>query len=413
VNRELTLPRLAEAVALHELEHWARLTPGPDGRGLASSSLIAIRDNTSTASASEVRDRAIKAGATPHPLNADQLVHDQAATMLAGLQTELRALADAHGFPERLTKADLGAAFDRAVASRISSWLPSLSPSEASQDQVWHFITAFLVPDVGLWRWPPRVRDLEPDVERLDDDADDGGNVAVINAARLLKSRRHWLKDAWRRAFVVPSRHLEWVDADLWEQIRGRPTLFGDRAVVGHYLDSVAQLEDGSVQDQAKRTRRRSAAARLYRRAEVVSFFALSTSELADVVAAALEDSAPAARTEQSLLERFVQGAARIGIDIEPALRISLPDPSRLDRIRSELRRHRNEHQGDVAAREIEAQCSLWIDSWMALSRDQRHVVLAVVLYFLLEGDERSDSHQHGLDDDRALTALAVNLLHG
>lgn len=74
--------------------------------------------------------------------------------ILAAFRTTVLEIAAMHGFPGQLTSKQASkTAFDRDLVSTIGRALP-LQPVEASEEDVWNFITLVVAPDVALWRWP-------------------------------------------------------------------------------------------------------------------------------------------------------------------------------------------------------------------------------------------------------------------
>lgn len=95
--------------------------------------------------------------------------HPQAFTMptggtplqdsyLAGLRDAVVAAAGEHGFPDWRPYGFLG--FELKVAEILAGWQPiwmdGRPSGEALRNDCWTFLTVLVLPDVAVWRWPPK-----------------------------------------------------------------------------------------------------------------------------------------------------------------------------------------------------------------------------------------------------------------
>ena len=113
--------------------------------------------------------REIASGGAFQSESVDRLHHPQAYTMptggsqlqdslLTGLRDAILAAAGEHGFPDARPSGFL--AFELKVAEILAGWAPFWidgQPSgEALRNDCWTFLTIIVLPDVAVWRWPPK-----------------------------------------------------------------------------------------------------------------------------------------------------------------------------------------------------------------------------------------------------------------
>ena len=113
--------------------------------------------------------REIASGGALQSERVDRLHHPQAYTMptggsplqdslLTGLRDAVLAAAGEHGFPDARPSGFL--AFELKVAEILARWEPLWidgQPSgEALRNDCWSFLTVIVLPDVAVWRWPPK-----------------------------------------------------------------------------------------------------------------------------------------------------------------------------------------------------------------------------------------------------------------
>lgn len=128
---------------------WPRL---PRGRAIElAAGLVALSPHEARLSARLAHPNAAPAAAG-RPATEDEV---------AQLQTSLRAVADEHGWPRGLSRADQSAV-DRAWGEVLSRDL-HITPAAAADAGMWSFLALVVVPDLVRWRAPtgPRERYLD------------------------------------------------------------------------------------------------------------------------------------------------------------------------------------------------------------------------------------------------------------
>lgn len=126
----LLYPRLSRSEGLTRLKQFEHLSPG-DLRKLAS------------------------------------LEHPQAAVAPTGgvpastgdleaVQFEVRAIADAAGFPNELRGNEQ--AFDRPCGTGLRNVM-NIVPADAASEDVWTFLSVVVLPEIGPWRFPKRAEE--------------------------------------------------------------------------------------------------------------------------------------------------------------------------------------------------------------------------------------------------------------
>lgn len=144
----------------------------------------------------------------------DRLGHPQAYTMptggtplpdsiLIGLRDAVLAAAREHGFPDARPSGFL--AFELKVAEILAGWEPlwidGRPSGEALRNDCWTFLTVIVLPEVAVWRWPPK-----------DESAD-----AKAWKGRILGGSRNTFQRIFRRVMCL-DRGV--VHPDRWGLIR-------------------------------------------------------------------------------------------------------------------------------------------------------------------------------------------------
>ncbi|MBB5111817.1 hypothetical protein FHU28_001656 [Micromonospora echinospora] len=171
---------------------YPRLLPNEAER--LFSSLHGRNPEDIAASASVISRRAVYAATGGTRVSPDEL---------RALGNELERLAEAGGFPNPPTTAARNE-FDRATA-RYLHQRSGMVPGEASQRQVWAFLSLVLVPHICAWRFPMRNGLYLPDRFK-------GTDLTRHSLARLW-TRAHVLFDP---SLADPYELLPWLgEADL------------------------------------------------------------------------------------------------------------------------------------------------------------------------------------------------------
>lgn len=287
--------------------------------------------------------------------------------------------------------------FDEDLTDAILDLLPGMTPSEAGHVNVWRFLTLWVVPDVAIWRWPiPVSREGNP----------------KLDFERLTGRRRNFLRHAWTRAYLLSPELNRRLKEDEREGIVGRPTVLGSPRVARAFAE--AALEFAHTQQGSRRELMRESMKRLLRASGRVSLYALDDAHLQDVVRQTIEQVPP---VEESPMEGFLRACSDRGIDIEPALRITLPDDAQLQRIALAVDEYAASFPEEETLSRIRAGSRALLERWTHLTNAGRQVALASILYFLRADDRFHDSQSGGLEDDlsvvnAALAATGLNFAH-
>lgn len=93
-------------------------------------------------------------GTTGHPDAAPAPTggHPVESARLLDVQTAIRAVAEAAGYPSRLRRGS-EQAFDRPCGTAIFDSMEIVT-ADAADEGVWTFLTLVLVPEIGPWRFP-------------------------------------------------------------------------------------------------------------------------------------------------------------------------------------------------------------------------------------------------------------------
>jgi hypothetical protein len=334
-------------------------------------------------------------------------------TMLDGLRDSIVALAKKHGFPnERLRRAQ--PTFDQELAVLAANAMPML-PVEASDEEIWSFLTLKVVPDVAIWRWPQAAeRDPASDEEVAAD-------PRASRLERLIGGRRGMLRQAWWRSFLLGEDACLVLNEDNFIQLTDRISLTGDRRVGGIIVKTHLAMQDRSDYDARNGLRRAMVlVGRLHGRLAVE---ALSDDDLRDAISQVFEQASDDIRSgkigaatppipspdEANVVERFLRLAAAYA----PLLRdqvISIGRPEALA-LATSVREYALELKGDAIAAGISEDLTRLVDEWPSLSDDERGVVRASMKYFLNADDALADDAEGGLVDDEEVVNAAFEAL--
>jgi hypothetical protein len=186
---------------------------------------------------------------------------DEAA--LERLRSDIVHLAVDHGMPNSVREVS---AFEGRAARLIRRALP-MTPHEASQDEVWSYVTCCWLLDVALWRFG--------------EEASDDRFIGHINRNTF---RRMW----WRDEVLGDAVDLTLLGEDELVNIMERPTLYADtrvaRAIAREFL---VRVERGDVQDRMRLMR--EATKRLLRLTPFLGSIALADSQVDLIVADAFD----------------------------------------------------------------------------------------------------------------------------
>jgi hypothetical protein len=207
---------------------------------------------------------------------------------LGALRREMLSLAWKYGMPGA---PKLVSEFEGQCARLLHERLP-MTPHEASQEEVWSYLTCCWLLDIAFWRFTPV--------------ADERRFIGNVNRNTF---RRLW----WRAEVLGPGIDLNRLGEDELVSIMERPTIAADRRLARVIAaDFLARVEgDGAPE---RMLLMREGMKRLLRLTPFVALSALREDEVADVVAATFDAAA------LSLEGRIVEPAVR-----HPA---PVPEPS-------------------------------------------------------------------------------------
>lgn len=182
---------------------------------------------------------------------------------LQHLRSEVVDLAVGHGYPNPQPRGGY-ASFEQEVSTLLYNRM-GIVPAEAAVGGVWSFIALVLLPDVAAWRWS------------------DGQPYRFIGSDLLIGNNRHAFGRLWARAHVLGAYACAGLAEDNMVQILERSTFGGDerlaKAIAYVHLRTLSSSAELASQDLM-----RDAMKRLRRLAVLVTFIALSDSQLREVV---------------------------------------------------------------------------------------------------------------------------------
>jgi hypothetical protein len=179
---------------------------------------------------------------------------------LSSLRSDLIRLADQHGFPQTAPREQLQA-FEGAAARLLHAALP-MTPHEASEEEVWSYLTCCWLLDIALWRFGAQAND-----ERF---------VGHLNRNAF---RRLW----WRCEVFGSELPFDRLGEDELVNIMERPTLFADRRVARALAtEFLARVDTDHVPERMHLMR--EATKRLLRLTPFVSLSSLSSDDVALLV---------------------------------------------------------------------------------------------------------------------------------
>jgi hypothetical protein len=217
--------------------------------------------------------REIAAAATSQQEGSGRLNHPHAYTMptggiplkesdLAGLRDAVVAAAVEHGFPDGRPSGFLG--FELKVAEILagweSLWIDGRPSGEALRNDCWTFLTLVVLPDVAVWRWPPK-----------EDSAD-----SKAWKVRMLGGGRNTFQRIFRRVMCLvrgtdhPDRWglIRELQEDDFSNILERPGLSSNREIAiclgEEYLAMKQRLRDQKADIRTSVYRQATKAIRAY-----------------------------------------------------------------------------------------------------------------------------------------------------
>lgn len=182
---------------------------------------------------------------------------------LERLRADFLELAADHGMPGPVSDVST---FEGRAGRLIRSALP-MTPHEASQEEVWSYVTCCWLLDIAIWRFG--------------EGASDDRFIGHINRNTF---RRMW----WREEVLGAAVDLTRLGEDELVNIMERPTLYTDgRVARGIAREFLVRVEAGGVPDRMRLMR--EATKRLLRLTPFLAFTALSNEQVGLVVADAFD----------------------------------------------------------------------------------------------------------------------------
>lgn len=327
------------------------------------------------------------------------------------LRAEVIDLAEHHGFPGTR---DLKArpSFDQELAVLFARSMPML-PVEASDDEIWAFLTLKVLPDVAIWRWP-----ASDDADELEIGADDLARPQIATRMdRFLGRRRGVFRQAWWRAHLLGAERCILLDEDNFINLTDRISLTGDARIAAIIVDTHLGLISDPGYDRRYGLRRALVLiGRLFGRLAVE---ALSDDEVRELIVDAFSKAIDSSHTEDQIMlrepgnvpatERFLMLAPQYKEILRPLLGVI--SYQRAIAMSSTAADYVKTLNGDPLAIRISDDLSELVDDWHAFEDDERAVVHAALAYFLEEHDATADVGPDGLIDDDEVVNAAFEAL--
>jgi hypothetical protein len=237
---------------------------------------------------------------------------------LEALRGDILGLAADHGMPEPIREVS---GFEGRAAQVIRRALP-MSPHEASQEEVWSYLTCCWLLDVAIWRFG--------------ESASDDRFIGHVNRNTF---RRMW----WREEVLGSTVDLTRLGEDELVNIMERPTLYVDarlaQAIAREFL---SRVDGGDVPDRMRLMR--EATKRLLRLTPFLAFMALADEEVDLVVADAFDAALAGLRGQPAAMPQRTS---------EPRSEAS-PDVEGLAVLRTSETTSRDSHSRDARTVEFE-----------------------------------------------------------
>jgi hypothetical protein len=203
---------------------------------------------------------------------------------LAKLRAALLTVGQEHGMPGPIVATS---EFEAKSARLIHEQL-DMTPHEASQDEVWSYLTCCWLLDVAVWRFGAGAN-----IDRF---------VGHLNRNTF---RRMW----WRAEVLGPDVDLARLGEDELVNIMERPTLFSDRRLARTIaLELIDRAAEGVAIERMRLMR--EATKRLLRLTPFVAFPALSDQQIRLVVADAFDAAASGLAGLKSTIPHRSSGSA-------------------------------------------------------------------------------------------------------
>ncbi len=245
---------------------------------------------------------------------------------LRELRLELLALAEGHGMP--------GAPVDRAgfeaTAAAILHGRLTVTPHEASHDEVWNYLTCCWLLDIAIWRFGA--------------DADRRRFLGDVNRNTF---RRMW----WRAEILGTGIDLARLGEDELVAVMERPTIASDRRLARRvFMEFLGRVDRDEVPDRMLLMR--EAMKRLLRLTPFVALSSLDERAITTLVSDVFAAAAAGLAGEPAILVRRSP---------EPA-----PDPSpfvsRIDTVRFDHRPDEEAHQPEPGVLDFETVAEAALD---------------------------------------------------
>ena len=339
----------------------------------------------------------------------EQIVTEQELGSLRGKVVEL---ASKYGFPLARMKLDGQSSnqFDRDLAKILVEEM-QIIPAEAADDEVWWFITLFLLPDVSVWRFP------------LPSEAT-ASNPATWHV-RFMDRRRGLFRQAWWRNYLLGNEICSHLNEDEFLNLVDRGALSGFRPLANAIsLEFISRLNSDVYKGGARRSIFRKAMIQARRALGHVAVHAMNDeqlrkfafeifdeAELGINVGTSNENEEDSSNEFEGSLAQFLMELGDISKLLTPF--ISKPDLSEkmiLD-LRSMLPIYSRLHPGDDQVARISQDLDYLLLAIHDLDRERQLIIYAATAYFLLADDAVPDSQPGGFDDDELVLETAFSFL--
>ena len=335
---------------------------------------------------------------------------------LALLRTKAVELATKFGFPENRIKIDgqNKNQFDTELASLLFNEM-QIIPAEAADDEVWWFITLFLLPDVAMWRFPlPAEISIE--------------NPSTWHV-RFMDSRRGLFRQAWWRYFLLGEEACGIFLEDEFLNLIDRVALSGFRPLAQALCSEfIERIRGGNYPGAERRSVFRLSMILARRALGYEAIYAMDTDRISNFAKNTFDKAEDLIRNKKSkdlLLEStdeetiasegsLTSFLSELG-DISKLLLpfISKPDLSEqmIFELREMLPVYARLHPENVQVGRISQDLEHLLMSIHSLDREFQIIVYAATAYFLLAEDAIPDSSPGGFDDDEFVLETAFKFL--
>ncbi|AXE53946.1 hypothetical protein [Aurantimicrobium sp. MWH-Uga1] len=335
---------------------------------------------------------------------------------LMSLRLKTLELATKFGFPTTRTRLDGQSAnqFDIELASLLYNEM-EIIPAEAADDEVWWFITLFLLPDVALWRFP-----LANEVS---------AESPATWHVRFMDRRRGFFRQAWWRYFLLGKEVCEVFNEDEFLNLVDRVALSGYKPLAEALsFEFICRLKTSNYVSGERRSVFRQSMILARRALGHEAVYAMDTERMSIFASTIFDKSEKLVRQaaigDESIDEAFLESEFSEGslnkflTELGTIAQVLMPyitRPNLSDQFIFELREmlpvYARLHPGNEQVAKISQDLEHLLAGIQGLNREDQLIVYAATAYFLLAEDAIPDASKGGFDDDEKVLDLAFKCL--